>query len=106
MKKLRKSSKNPYLNQAYEGARDYNRARHLPALLALWPSECEDLSSEGTAIIIRRLETALQSERRRGRAQHWCYDLNRHIALVSALKGEQVHLAALKKRARWFKIKA
>lgn len=91
---------NPYLEQANASARDYERQRHLPALLALWPSQLDDFSPKGTAKIIHQLETGLQTERRRGRAAHWCYDLNRHLALVSALKGEQQHLARLNRRTK------
>ena len=97
MQKQVQAPNNPYLEMALEGARNYNRQRHLPALLALWPSELDDFSLTGTREIISRLEKALQAERRRSRARHWCYDLNRHLALVSALTGEQRHLATLGK---------
>ena len=86
---------NPYAKMAAQGAKQYQRARHLSALLALWPSEIGDMSAKGTNHLIKRLEIALMAERRRGRARHWCYDLNRHLALVSALKGEKAHLARL-----------
>ncbi len=89
------NSNNPYAKMAAEGAKHYQRSRHLPALLALWPSELENLSTSGTKRIIKQLEIALMAERRRGRARHWCYDLNRHLALVSALKGEKAHLARM-----------
>ena len=95
MQKQRQTAKNPWLETTGEGARHYHRARHLPALLALWPSELGDFSNKGTKTIISQLQAALSAERRRGRARHWCYDLNRHLALVSALKGEQQHLAGL-----------
>lgn len=87
---------NPYAKMATEGARHYHRPRHLPALLALWPSELDDLSVTGTSDIIKQLQSALLAERRRGRARHWCYDLNRHLALISALKGEKRHLARIR----------
>jgi len=89
------NTNNPYAKIATEGAKHYQLARHLPALLALWPSELGDMSTLGTNHIIKQLEIALMAERRRGRARHWCYDLNRHLALVSALKGEKAHLARL-----------
>ncbi len=88
-----KNPSNPYARMATEGAKHYQRTRHLPALLALWPSELADMSALGTNRIIKQLEIALMAERRRGRARHWCYDLNRHLALVSALKGEKAHLS-------------
>ncbi len=86
----------PYANMAQEGAEHYHRCRHLPALLALWPSQLNDKSIKGTNDIIKLLEGALLTERRRGRARHWCYDLTRHLALLSALKGEQAHLALIR----------
>ncbi len=94
------NSTNPYAKMAREGAAHYDRPRHLPALLALWPSELEDLAVAGTKHIIHQLEFALLAERRRGRARHWCYDLNRHLALVSALKGEQKHLARIRRKSK------
>ena len=98
-KPARSTANNPYLEQANMAARTYHRPRHLPALLALWPSQLEDFSPEGTGELVTLLERALQGERRRGRANHWCYDLNRHLALISALKGEQRNLANLRKAA-------
>jgi hypothetical protein len=86
---------NPYLDMAGEAADHYARERHLPALLALWPGELLDYSLAGTTEIVARLERALRAERRRGRANHWCYDLNRHAALVSALKGERTFLETI-----------
>ncbi len=89
---------NARLRTALEGARQYRRRRHLPALLALWPSQLDDFSAKGTREIIHRLKAALLAERRRGRARHWCYNLNRHMALVSALEGERNHLARLSQK--------
>jgi hypothetical protein len=87
--------RNPYLAVAAADAARYERCRHLAALLPLWPRELADYSRTGTELIIARLATALRLERQRGRAGHWCYDLNRHQALISALRGERAHLAAL-----------
>jgi hypothetical protein len=67
----------------------YDRARDLPRLLALWPAEIEDLSIEGRARILKRIERALRAERRRGIAGHWTYDLARHAQLVEAYRQEQ-----------------
>ena len=89
---------NPYRAQADQSARHYQRDRHLPALLALWPSQLEDFGLKATRDIICQLEANLQAERRRGRSAHWCYDLNRHLALISALKGEQKHLSDLRRK--------
>ncbi len=93
-----RSTHSIYHASAREGARLYDRQRHLPALLALWPVELEDFSIAGTRAIIARLEEALGGERRRGRARHWAYDLNRHLALISALEGEKRQLSRLKNR--------
>ena len=95
--------KSPYAKLAVEDANHYHRLRHLPALLALWPIELEDMSATGTKHIVDQLEIALFSERRRGRARHWCYDLNRHLALVSALKAEKRHLAQCSIKGKSYK---
>ena len=70
------------------GAAAYLRARDLPKLIPLWPHELEDLSRAGSVTILAKLRRALRAERRRGLAGHWSYDLNRHLALLSAYKGE------------------
>ena len=75
-----------------ELAQSYERTRDLPGLLGLWPHEIADMSVESTRRIITRLEKALRQERRRGVAAHWSYDLNRHMRLTSALKGEKARL--------------
>jgi hypothetical protein len=105
MHKAIRPTDNPYLKLATEGAQHYRRQRHLPALLALWPSELDDFGPKNTADIIKQLESALQAERRRGRSRHWCYDLNRHMALASALKGEQNILAGTGQKPQPTRIK-
>lgn len=77
------------------GALDYDRERHLPALIACWPEEIRDMSAEGTARIVAALKKALRAERRRGQAGHWTYDLNRHISLATALRAESGRLAVM-----------
>lgn len=74
------------------GATAYERGRDLPRLIALWPHELADESLAGRRRILAKLRRALRAERRRGLAAHWSYDLNRHLGLLSAYKGE---LAAL-----------
>ena len=96
---VRIRSRRGHAKLAHEGAEHYQRLRHLPALLSLWPHELDDFTIEGTEKLIARLEPALASERRRGRARHWAYDLNRHLALASALKAERHHLAKLRNKA-------
>lgn len=68
----------------------YERAKDLPSLIPLWPSEIKDESQEGREKIILKLNAALRAERRRGRAGHWAYDLNRHRALKQALDAEMI----------------
>jgi len=69
-------------------ADEYLRVRDLPRLIAVWPSEVADQSQAGTFFLIRKLKNALRSERQRGRAGHWSYDLGRHMGLAMALKAE------------------
>jgi hypothetical protein len=59
------------------GAGCYVRARDLPRLIALWPHELADQSSEGSLLILTKLRRALRAERRRALAGHWSYELNR-----------------------------
>ncbi len=66
----------------------YLRSRDLPCLIALWPRELANLSPEGGLHILSKLKRALRAERRRALAGHWSYDLNRHLALMSAYKAE------------------
>jgi len=70
------------------GARGYDRALALPRLIALDPRELSGDGPELRRRIVTRLTRALRTERQRGRAGHWTYDLNRHIALLQALQAE------------------
>jgi hypothetical protein len=79
------------------GAAAYVRSRDLPRLIALWPHELEDESNDGRRCVLAKLRRALRAERRRGRAGHWSYDLNRHLGLLSAYRGE---LALLERSER------
>ena len=74
------------------GATAYVRSRDLPRLLPLWPHEIEDQSEEGRLRLLAKLRRALRAERRRATAGHWSYDLNRHLGLLSAYKGELANL--------------
>lgn len=83
------------------------RARmELARLLPLWPKEVADLSLPGRRHVIRSLERALRSERRRGRAGHWAYDLARHAALVKAWRYECASLQATEKAMLLAQIKS
>jgi hypothetical protein len=70
------------------GAALYERAKNLCRVLPLMPGECQGPEPETTQRIVNRLADALRRERSLGRAGHWTYDLNRHIALAQAWKAE------------------
>jgi hypothetical protein len=76
------------------GIDDYQRQRCLPALVPMLPSEIADPGETMRRRIVGRLARALRAERRRGRAGHWSYDINRHIALVQAYEAERRMLPA------------
>jgi hypothetical protein len=84
----RSTSARIYAGMTDAGARRYVRERDLPKLIALWPREIDDRSSNGALHILAKLRRALRAERTRGLAGHWSYDLNRHLGLVGAFKGE------------------
>jgi hypothetical protein len=70
------------------GADVYDRSRHLARVLPVGPAEIADESISARRRIVARLARALRAERNRGRAGHWTYDLNRHIALRQAYLAE------------------
>lgn len=82
------------------GAEAYERARDLPRLARILPSELKAESAEGLAVILDRLERALRAERNRARSGHWTYDLNRHIALRQAYLAERQRFETLKTERR------
>jgi Family of unknown function (DUF6477) len=82
---------------AEAGAAAYARARDLPKLIALWPHELDDESQEGCRRILAKLRSAFRAERRRALSGHWSYDLNRHLGLLSAYKGEMARLSRSKR---------
>ncbi len=59
------------------------RALMLPRLVPV-SDDLADASRVGRLAVIRLLGKALRSERRRGRAGHWTYALDRHAALRQA----------------------
>ena len=73
----------------------YVRERDLAKLVPLWPREIEDQSTKGALVILAKLRRALRAERTRGVAGHWSYDLNRHLGLLSAFKGELASYRAM-----------
>ncbi len=84
-----------YRTMSRAGARAYVRRRDLPALVPLWPHDLADENAEGIQRIVLKLARALRAERRRARASHWSYDLNRHLALMSAYRAERARLVRL-----------
>jgi hypothetical protein len=77
---------------ARAGAVDDHRATILPRLIPIGPAELADDSREGRRRILAMLARALRSERRRGHAGHWSYDLNRHIGLRQAMVAEAARM--------------
>lgn len=67
----------------------YCRCRDLPKLLPIDTGALSDGSKAGRSWILSRLRRALRSERQRGLAGHWTYDLARHVQLRRALDAEQ-----------------
>jgi len=81
-----------------DGVARYDRATILPRLLPVGP---DDLAPDGVAAtrrLCRLLARAMRAERGRGRAGHWSYSLDRHVALVQAYRAERAHLSALEMR--------
>ncbi|MBK1625231.1 hypothetical protein CKO32_16855 [Afifella marina DSM 2698] len=67
----------------------------MPRLIHRLPQELGKDDMERARSIVAHLKCALRAERRKGRAGHWSYDLNRHIALKTALDVESGDLARL-----------
>lgn len=78
-----------------EAGAAYVRSRDLPKLIPLWQHELGDHSPEGCRHVLAKLRSALRAERRRALSGHWSYDLNRHLGLISAYKGELAGLGRL-----------
>jgi hypothetical protein len=93
------TAKSTFGTMAAAGADAYLSSRDLPKLTAQWPHELEDDSQEGAFRVLAKLRRALRVERRRGLAGHWSYDLNRHLGLLSAYKGELASLRASRRKA-------
>lgn len=73
------------------------RTRALSRLIPLWPGEIAAADAASAQKVVTTLERALRAERRRGRAGHWSYDMNRHLALARALREERGRLAELRR---------
>jgi hypothetical protein len=66
----------------------YVRARDLPKLVPLWPSEINATDLGEHARLLAKLRRALRAERQRGISGHWTYDLARHAQLLHAYRAE------------------
>jgi hypothetical protein len=75
-------------SQKEAAKKGYVRARDLPKLLPLWPSEVGAMSIADHARLLAKLRRALRSERQRGLGGHWSYDLARHAQLLRAYRAE------------------
>jgi hypothetical protein len=75
----------------------YNRQRDIPRLFSVWRDELGDDLISRTKLVAK-LERACRSERQRGLAEHWAYDVARHTAMVAVLEEEQTSLAAMWQR--------
>ena len=76
----------------------YNRTE----LNRILPVGQDELAAPGAAVthkLLSMLGKALRSERRRGRAGHWTYDLGRHAALAQAIAEERLRLAGERENA-------
>lgn len=80
------------------GSRLYDRSRHLHRLLGPECASGDELAEQRQRLA--RLVRALRLERQRGRAGHWSYDLNRHIALAEAYAAEKRRLRRTAPAAR------
>jgi len=92
--RLRQHARHAFDAVVRGGAETYVRRLHLPRVLPIGPGEIADESPAARRAIVRRLARALRAERNRGRAGHWTYDLNRHIALAQAYAAERRLMAA------------
>ena len=78
------------------GVEGYDRERDLTRLIHATPGELASPDAAMRRVLLARLTRALRAERNRGRAGHWTYDLNRHIALRQAYEAERILLRASK----------
>ena len=80
------------------GARRYNRSRHLQPLVPQAGPPKDMPEPEATRMVLSGLRRKLGHARRQARATPHHYDLNRHIALLQALRAETRHWRTLQKK--------
>jgi len=76
------------------------RALRVSRLVPLWPSQVDAPGEAAARRVVDALERALRGERRRGRAGHWSYDINRHLALARTVREERLRLALMRREQR------
>lgn len=76
----------------------YDRKAALSRFHRLSRETIESETPQAARLTLREIERALRVER--ARSGHWSYDLNRHIALLVALRAERARLARLEGRGR------
>lgn len=81
------------------GLADHHRAR-LAFLIPAGQGEIAVSNEAPGRKLLLQLARALRSERSRGRAGHWTYDLNRHIGLAQAYRAEKQRLEIYRKGAK------
>jgi hypothetical protein len=72
----------------------YQREHALPRLLPIGPDLLADPGRAARLHVLKLLARALRGERSRGRAGHWTYSLDRHLALITAYRAEKAALSA------------
>jgi len=87
--RLRRAARQTVRSVIAAGVEAYDRDRDLARLIRATASELADPSPATRRALLARLARALRAERNRGRAGHWTYDLNRHIALRQAYEAEK-----------------
>ncbi len=94
VRKMRDAAAASLARQVKAGALAYRREDHLAGLIRIGDAPQGQTEEARTRWIIARVRNALRGERARARSGHWSYDLNRHIALKSALKAECERLSS------------
>ena len=79
---------------------DYQRARDLPKVVPLFEHELETPTLERHLRLLGLIRRALRTERNRGLAGEWSYDLARHAAMLRVYRAERAAYLDRLRRAR------